>query len=89
MHVSNSSFLSVIRCQGEYADVVGCHTALRSFCEIAFTCGSLNRPVLCECVYDFGYGEPEYVGNSTTPPSFSDACTQARARRDAVQEGEL
>jgi hypothetical protein len=72
---------AVIRCQGEFSDVVGCHTALRSFCEIAYTCGSLGRPVLCECVTQFGYPEPEPQNGTTI--SFLDACIAAEEAREA------
>ena len=61
--------------------MVGCHTALRSFCEIVFTCGSLDRPVLCECVTDFGYPEPTPMNGTTI--SFLDACASAKEAREA------
>jgi hypothetical protein len=61
--------------------VVGCHTALRSFCEIAYTCGSLGRPVICECVTQFGYPEPNPTNGTTI--DFIDACTAAKEAREA------
>jgi lipase ATG15 len=59
-----------IRCTTKQQDVVGCHTATRSLCEIIYTCGSRTRPVLCECVTHFGYPEPTPSGNRT----FAQAC---------------
>lgn len=72
-------FFAVIRCQGEYADVVGCHTALRSLCEIMYTCGSGNRPIICECVYEFDYPEPERVTDQNI--TFDEACAASAAAR--------
>ena len=82
-------FVLVIRCQGEFNDVVGCHSPLRSLCEISYTCGSVGRPVICECVELFGYPEPPPVLRNTTTISFSQACADARAARDSVSNGEL
>ena len=47
-----------IRCETDLSDVVGCHDSTRSLCEIMFTCGSGDRPVLCECVRMFNYPLP-------------------------------
>lgn len=74
-------FSIVIRCQGEFADVAGCHTALRSLCEIIFTCGSGNRPVICECVTDFGYPEPVRVTDENI--TFEEACRASAEARGA------
>lgn len=77
-------FATVIRCEGEFSDVVGCHTALRSLCEIVVNCGSGNRPVICECVTDFGYPEPERVTDEEI--TFAEACQAAReARANSTQ----
>ena len=79
----------VIRCQAEFADVVDCHSPLRSLCEIATTCGSRGRPVICECVEWFDYPEPEFIGPEDERTSFRDACAQARANRTAASGEEL
>jgi lipase ATG15 len=47
-----------IRCLTDLTDVVGCHDSTRSLCEIMYTCGSRDRPVLCECVKLYHYPEP-------------------------------
>ena len=74
-----------IDCTAEKHDLFGCHHISRSICEIQYTCGSASRPVLCECVMDYGYPDPlleqqseqeEATGNQseTEPPSFVEAC---------------
>lgn len=63
--------------------LMGCHSMFRSFCEISYRCGSVDRPVLCDCHFRFGYPEPEPIGNTTR--SFQDACKeQQRAFLDAT-----
>lgn len=76
----------MIRCETEFSDVVGCHTALRSLCEIQYTCGSGDRPVICECVTDFGYPPPERVTDQDV--DFMEACSQAKLAREGVTSGE-
>ena len=75
-----------IRCQGEFSDVVGCHSPLRALCEIIYTCGSVGRPVICDCVETFGFPPPNLVGNTTM--TFAEACAEAKAVRD-LTSGEL
>jgi len=67
-----------IACLADTNNFIDCHSAKRSLCEIMYTCGNgagvgpqhISRPVLCQCVLDFGYPEPEPTGNRT----FSEAC---------------
>ena len=40
-------------------DIFGCHFKTRSLCEIIYTCGTKNRPAICECHRDYGYPKPE------------------------------
>lgn len=67
-----------IRCLTSMTDVVGCHDSTRALCEIMYTCGSLGRPVLCECVLKYDYPEPPTISangeNSTTTEPFRDYC---------------
>ena len=74
-----------INCTAEKHDLFGCHHISRSICEIQYTCGSASRPVLCECVMDYGYPDPlleqqseqeEATGDQseTESLSFVDAC---------------
>lgn len=52
-----------IRCESAPSDFVGCHFAKRSLCEIMYTCGSGNRPAICECYNDYGYPKPVTDGD--------------------------
>jgi hypothetical protein len=63
----------VIRCMAKFQDVVACHSAVRSLCEILYICGSVGRPVPCECVTKFGYPEPTPIPG-TTITNFTEAC---------------
>jgi len=67
-----------IACLADTNNFIDCHNAQRSLCDIMYTCGNgagvgpqyISRPVLCQCVLDFGYPEPESTGNRT----FAEAC---------------
>jgi len=53
-----------IRCTANsghfFEDTVECHgTGERTLCEFLYTCGTQNRPALCECVYKYGYPKPK------------------------------
>jgi hypothetical protein len=61
-----------IRCETDLIDVVGCHTSVRTLCEILFSCGSHDRPVPCQCVTRFGYEEPK--AKFGTNRTFLEAC---------------
>lgn len=47
-----------IRCEAEPWNFVGCHYSKRSLCEILYTCGTGNRPAICECYIEYGYPKP-------------------------------
>lgn len=51
-----------IRCEAAPWDFVGCHFAKRSLCELLVTCGTGNRPAICECHLEFGYPKPQTDG---------------------------
>jgi len=63
-----------IRCRTELNDVIGCHDAFRSLCEILYACGTGNRPVFCECVTRFQYPEPKRKPGVDPNISFLEAC---------------
>eukprot|EP00970_Alexandrium_tamarense_P019645 scaffold14313_cov200-Alexandrium_tamarense.AAC.9 len=69
-----------INCTADRNDIAGCHSIVRSLCEIQFSCGSDGRPVLCECVLDYKYDEPTPIGNVST--SFKEACAIAQNQRN-------
>jgi len=59
-----------IECTAATNEPFSCHDIVRSLCEILFTCGTGDRPALCECVTQYGYPEPV----STNGESFAEAC---------------
>lgn len=61
-----------IRCTSPTADIAGCHDGRRSLCEILYTCGTGDRPALCDCVCEFGYPQPTPKNGTTV--SFKDMC---------------
>lgn len=61
-----------LECRAPMNSLLGCHSMWRSVCEIAYTCGTGDRPVLCRCVEKFGYPEPIQNGTRT----FADACAE-------------
>jgi len=61
-----------INCIADSNDLFGCHSSLRSLCEIIFTCGTNGRPALCECHTMFGYPIPQAKENATE--TFEEAC---------------
>lgn len=60
------------QCTAPNSSPFGCHSMWRSVCEINYRCGSNGRPVICRCHFQFGYPEPEPIGNTTR--SFKEAC---------------
>jgi hypothetical protein len=61
-----------IKCRAADNNFVGCHDSTRSLCEVLFTCGTQNRPAICECVTEYGFPEPiPFPGTSVT---FAEAC---------------
>jgi lipase ATG15 len=65
-----------IQCRGPKNDFWTCHSSTRSLCEIAYQCGTENRPALCICATEKGYPEPEQIGGSAT---FTDLCGTQRS----------
>mmetsp|Transcript_13321 Transcript_13321/g.28260 ORF Transcript_13321/g.28260 Transcript_13321/m.28260 type:complete len:973 (+) Transcript_13321:182-3100(+) len=55
-----------INCTAAANNFVGCHAIARSICEIQYTCGSGNGPILCECVLDYNYTEPSPINEAAT-----------------------
>lgn len=61
-----------IRCNTQFADVIGCHNSVRSLCEIIYTCGTGPRPAICQCATVFGY--PPALPKAGTTRTFDEAC---------------
>jgi len=60
------------QCSASTSNLFGCHSMWRSVCEINYRCGTNGRPVICRCHFNFGYPEPEPIGDTTR--SFKEAC---------------
>ena len=41
-----------------------CHMPKTILCELMYSCGSFNRPILCDCVTKLGYPEPQQVSGN-------------------------
>lgn len=70
---------SNIDCTSSANNMVGCHDSTRSVCEIQYTCGSVTRPVMCECFFDYDYPEPKRIPtnetiNTSEQTTFVDEC---------------
>ncbi len=72
-----------INCTASANNFAGCHSIVRSICELQYTCGSkvsflenTYRPVPCECVLEFGYPPPKPLNGVVTNNnlSFEDEC---------------
>jgi len=61
-----------IRCTAPVDKFGACHEARRTLCEILYTCGTKNRPALCNCVTEFGYPEP--VPKQGVNKTFAEEC---------------
>lgn len=61
-----------VQCTSPPQELFGCHTSWRTLCELLYKCGSGSRPVLCECVTEYGYPEPV----STNGESFAEVCAK-------------
>ena len=60
-----------IKCRSSSNNPISCHFAMRSLCEILYTCGSNDRPIPCDCAKkEFHFGEP----TSTNGVIFSQEC---------------
>ena len=71
-----------MNCTASANDIVGCHSVVRSICELHYTCGSeaaslksaTYRPVPCECVLEYGYPPPTPLNGNDTNSSFVNEC---------------
>ena len=63
--------IQYIRCNAPFNDFIGCHDAMRSVCQILYTCGSGDRPPPCDCVTKYKFPEPTSTGSRT----FKEACS--------------
>jgi len=61
-----------IECRAPGNDFPGCHSIVRSLCEIMVTCGSDGTPVICECSKEYGYPEP--MPTTANQTDFTQAC---------------
>lgn len=64
-----------INCIADNNDLLGCHSSLRSLCEVINTCGTMGRPYLCECHTMFGYPVPK--AKESANRTFEEACGSA------------
>ena len=69
-----------INCTASANDIAGCHSVVRTICEVQYKCGSKSsysgdvfRPALCECVLEYGCPEP-YPMPVTNTTTFADKC---------------
>ena len=69
------------QCNAPNSNLFGCHSMWRSICEIAFRCGTGERPVVCRCVKKYDYPEPKPInGTTSTTRSFDEACAEEEAK---------
>ena len=54
-----------LECSGDPNDPLVSHLPLRALCEILYTCGLQERPVLCECHDTYNFPKPIATGNRT------------------------
>ena len=62
-----------IDCRAASRNPLACHSILRTICELIYTCGTNNRPAVCECVTSFGYPIPETDSDQV----FEEMCSNA------------
>lgn len=67
-----------INCTAPSSEFVDCHSIVRTLCEVMYSCGSNGRPVPCQCVLDYKYPEPSYIGNDTSS-NFTQLCLDERS----------
>ena len=67
-----SKHVEHLSCRADLQSSFSCHNARRALCEMLYSCGSVARPVFCECVTLFSYPEPEAMGSNGT--RFSATC---------------
>lgn len=64
-----------VRCTTPAYDFVGCHYSKRTLCEVLYTCGTGNRPALCECHTEYDYPKPVPIeGTGATEADFDAIC---------------
>jgi lipase ATG15 len=63
----------MINCRSESRNPISCHSIVRTICELLYTCGTGNRPALCECVTSFNFPRPQTVGDQ----NFEEECASA------------
>lgn len=61
-----------IRCTAAKNAFIECHSSTRSLCEIIYTCGTGDRPAICECHTVYGYPKPITYGDR----KFEDVCSE-------------
>eukprot|EP00581_Thalassiosira_minuscula_P005824 CAMPEP_0183745310 /NCGR_PEP_ID=MMETSP0737-20130205/66173_1 /TAXON_ID=385413 /ORGANISM="Thalassiosira miniscula, Strain CCMP1093" /LENGTH=364 /DNA_ID=CAMNT_0025980969 /DNA_START=919 /DNA_END=2013 /DNA_ORIENTATION=+ len=83
-----------INCTAAANDIIGCHHVTRSVCEIQYTCGSRDKPILCECLLDYGYPEPSPTDETASAQETSsfvqqciDACKSSEGQNTKNCEG--
>jgi len=70
-----------VRCTTEPSDFAGCHDGRRTLCEILYTCGTGDRPALCDCTCEFGYPEPKAKDGVTS--TFEEICKDVQTCVDS------
>ena len=66
-----------IECNSSLNDPLDCHSLIRTLCEVLYSCGSHNRPVLCNCHDEYGYPKPEATGIMT----YEEACPSTNVEK--------
>lgn len=75
-----ASLYQNINCTAGANDLLGCHSVVRTICETMYRCGTKfsdmdkYRPVLCECVLEYKYPEPNPLSPNETTTSFRQKC---------------
>jgi lipase ATG15 len=75
-----ASLYQNINCTAGANDLLGCHSVVRTICETMYRCGTKfsdmdkYRPVLCECVLQYEYPEPNPLSPNGTATSFRQKC---------------
>jgi len=64
-----------IDCRSTSRNPLSCHAILRTLCELMYTCGTGNRPALCECHTWYGFPKPSTNGDK----SFDEVCEDTLA----------
>lgn len=62
-----------IDCRSGGRNPLSCHSVVRTICELQYTCGTSNRPALCECFKSYGFPMPQTDGDQ----DFEEMCADA------------